>query len=144
MIAFLASMIALVAMVALALLVARRRPPGTPLTWGEGFVAATYVFFVLFLAYGIVPHQWLAWADNELQWRRDVFFFGEGGITFFGRGRILFPKEVMRDIVAAGLYVVFLLAQIVLWLRWQKRDKGAGTGKRPELVSAFGRPIVKS
>lgn len=143
MVAFLASIIGLVAMVAIAVAVARRRPLGTPLTWGEGFLAATYVFFALFLAYGVVPHQWLSWADNELKWRRDVFFFGENGITFFGRGRILFPKEVMRDIVASALYIVFLLGQIALWLWWQKREKGGRSGGRPQLVSAFGRPIVK-
>ena len=38
---------------------ARRRPVGTPLTWGEAMVGAAYVFFLSFLAYGVVPHQWL-------------------------------------------------------------------------------------
>ena len=37
----------------------KRRPAGTPLTWGEAMLAAIYVFCVMFSAYGVVPHQWL-------------------------------------------------------------------------------------
>jgi len=33
---------------------AKRRPVGTPLTWGESMVAATYVFFLMFWVYGVV------------------------------------------------------------------------------------------
>ena len=141
MIAFITSLLVTFAMTGVIVWVGKRRPPGTPTTWGEAFVAGTFVFFLLFMLYGIVPHQWLAWADNELNWRRDEFFFGEGGITFFGRGAIQIPKEVIRDIVAAGLYVVFLVAQIVGWKLWQTRGKKAT--ERPKLVSAYGRPLVK-
>ena len=72
--------------------------PARPLTWGEAFVAATFVFALLFMAYGVVPHQWLAWADNELGWRNDKLGIPSGrsarrrqeprfddGITFGGR-----------------------------------------------------------
>ena len=141
MIAFVFSMLALIAMCAVVVLVGKRRPPGVPVSWGEAFIAAGWIFFILFLAYGIVPHQWLTWADNELNWRRDEFFFGEKGITFFGRGAIQFPKEVLRDIVATIIYVVALVAQIVGWKLWQTRGKKAT--ERPKLVSAYGRPLVK-
>src|SRR5262249_62361266 len=47
----------------------KRRPPGTPVSWGEAMLAATYVFGVLFLAYGVVPHQWLTHEQNQLNWR---------------------------------------------------------------------------
>ena len=46
----------------------RHRPVGAPLTWGEAIVAATFVFFLMFWAYGVVPNQWLQWANNELGW----------------------------------------------------------------------------
>lgn len=142
MIAFIAGLVAMAVMVAVIIRVGNRRPVGAPLTWGEAFAAGTFVFFLLFLAYGVVPHQWLSWADNELQWRRDSFFFGEDGITFFGKGAIQFPKEVLRDIIATILYVVFLVAQIVGWKWWQARGNKTATD-RPRLVSAFGRPLVK-
>jgi hypothetical protein len=31
----------------------KRRPVGTPLTWGEAMFASVYVFFILFWAYGV-------------------------------------------------------------------------------------------
>ena len=46
----------------------RRRPVGAPLSWGEAIAAATLVFGLMFWSYGVVPHQWLQWANNELQW----------------------------------------------------------------------------
>jgi starvation-inducible outer membrane lipoprotein len=48
--------------------------------------------------------------------------------------------QVLRDIIAAGLYVVFLGGMVVLWSMWQNRGKT----KPAELpVSSYGRPLVK-
>ena len=44
----------------------KRTPADKDFTWGEAMVFATYVFFLLWWAYGVVPHQWLTWADSEL------------------------------------------------------------------------------
>ena len=49
---------------------ARRRPVGTYHTWGEAMFAAACIFFLLFWIYGVVPHQWLVYADSELGWRK--------------------------------------------------------------------------
>lgn len=148
MVAFIASLIVTVLMVAGVMAAAKRRQPGQPLTWGEAFVAAVYVFGLLFLLYGIVPDRWLLWADNELGWRSDSFGiptpFGrlfENGIAFGGRGRILISAQVIRDIIAAGIYIVALGINFAMWLWWQKRAKLAAT---PEIeTSAYGRPLVR-
>lgn len=140
MVAFIASLLITLAMVGVCVWVGKRRPVDQPLTWGESFVAATWVFTIFLLIYGIVPNQWLLWADNELQWRRDEFFFGEG-IEFFGRGRIMIPKEVVRDIVASVIYVVFGLAHIFMWLWWQKR--GAKKPSTDVETSSYGRPLLR-
>ena len=67
MVAFTTSCLVLIAISAIGVWYGKRRPVGTPLTWGEAMVAAVYVFFVMFWAYGVVPHLWLAWADGDLQ-----------------------------------------------------------------------------
>ena len=54
----------------------KRRPVGSPLTWGQAMLAATYVFALFFLAYGIVPHQWLTHEQNQLNWRADRIWVG--------------------------------------------------------------------
>jgi len=137
-VAFVVSLVALVLATAVVVLVARRRPVGAPVTWGEAMIAATYAFFVMFLAYGIVPHQWLAWADNELNWRADKILYGPGDL--FDKLPFTVTYQVIRDVVAAGIYVVFLGAQMYLWSMWQNRGKT----KPAELpVSSYGRPLVK-
>ena len=160
MVAFLVSLVISIAMTLVIVRVARNRPVGTPLTWGEAFVAAIWVFTLLFLLYGVVPHQFLAWADSELEWRSDKIGIPLGPLGGLLNGNLgikdglLFPEgvplpnghfiltaQVLRDIIAAGLYIVFLLVQIKMWLWWQKRDqKKADQG---ELTSAYGRPLVR-
>ena len=138
MVAFVVSLVALGLAVGAIVAYARRRRPGAVLTWGEAMAAAAYVFFVMFLAYGIVPHQWLAWADNELNWRADKILFGPGDVV--AKLPFTITYQVLRDLIAATLYIVFLGAQVYLWSTWQARGKT----KPAELpVSSYGRPLVK-
>ena len=92
-------------------LYARRRRAGMPLTWGEALAGALFAFALMFLAYGIMPHQWLTYADNQLQWRKDKILFGPGRIIH----NVLpftVTYEAIRDLIATGLYIVGLGAQI--------------------------------
>lgn len=139
MFAFVLSLVVVLGLSGAIIAYGRRRPVGTPLTWGEAMAAAVVVFFVLFMAYGVAPHQWLSWADNELGWRKDRIVFGPGDIV-----KTALPFTVtyqtIRDIIAAGIYIVFLGAQIALWAVWQNRGK-----QKPKEIetSAFGRPLVR-
>jgi hypothetical protein len=121
---------------------AKRRPVGTPLTWGEAVGGATYIFFVLFWIYGVVPHQWLTWADSELNWRPDAIWFGPNGsmLTFFP---INVSAQIFRDIVATLIYVVFLGGQMWMWSWWQNRGQRAEAAKALEPTSTYGRPLMK-
>ena len=142
MFAFVLSLLVTVGPMAWALRYMKRRPVGTPLSWGEAMVAATFVFFLLFMAYGVVPHQWLTWADNELGWRPDRLLVGPGGIL----GTLL-PFEltylVLRDVVVSGIYGAFLVAQVVVWKLWQDRGKAKAPRRKELETSPFGRPLVK-
>jgi hypothetical protein len=154
-VAFLASLLITGAMTAVLVLVARRREPGRPLTWGEAFVAATFVFTLLFMAYGVVPHHWLTWAGNELAWRSDKYGIPigpldrwfknpafEDGITFFGRGRLQITAAAIGDIIATVIYGAFVTANIGGWLAWQRR--GQRKAEQPAIeTSAYGRPLLR-
>jgi len=149
--AFVSSMIVMILMVAVCLYVGARRPIGTPVTWGEAMVAGTWVFGVMMLAYGIVPHQWLNYADNELLWRPDKLLVGisSGGVVWGneakdlgGTGRILINYQAIRDIIASVLYIVFLGGQMYLWSVWQKRGRKK-PGDVEEARSRFGRPVLR-
>ena len=137
-VAFLVSFVATILLTLAVIPYGKRRPPGTPITWGQAMLAATYAFAVLFLAYGIVPHQWLAWADNELNWRADKILYGPGDIV--AKLPFTVTYQVLRDLVAATIYVVFLGGMVFVWSMWQRRGKT----KPAELpVSSYGRPLVK-
>lgn len=170
MVAFLFALLVTVAMTGVVVAYARRRPEGTPLTWGEAFAGAGFVFALMVMAYGYLPHQWLQWADKELGWRKDKMgvplgpigtLFGDGkwlgflrvrkntmfpsGITFFGRGRVALTAETMRDLVATVIYLVGLGTQFYLWTWWQKRGVRAReeTQRRALATSAYGRPLAR-
>ncbi|MGQ0742900.1 MAG: hypothetical protein ACT4OS_00880 [Acidimicrobiales bacterium] len=141
------SFVLLIVGIGACLWVGSKRPPGAPVTWGEAFVGGTVVFGLMLLAYGVVPHQWLTYADTDLLWRADRVMFGFSGdglvwgqtaSTMGGTGRILVSFQAVRDTVAALLYIVFLAGQVWLWAIWQKR------GRKPavEKSSAFGRPVA--
>jgi len=140
------SVVVTVALVGAILAYAKRRPVGTPVTWGEAMFGSMIVFFAMFWVYGVVPHQWLTWADNELNWRTDKLFVGPGGILRAQAQGGSFPFTityvVIRDIIASGIYVVGVGAQVWLWMAWQNRGKAAEAAEAVEL-SSFGRPLVR-
>jgi hypothetical protein len=142
MFAFVLSMLVTIIPIVAALRYGRRRPVGTPVTWGEAMAAATLVFFVLFMAYGVVPHQWLTWADNELGWRSDRLLVGPGGI-FATALPMELTYQVLRDIVVSIIYGGFLAVQVVLWKLWQDRGKARAPRRKELETSPFGRPLVK-
>ena len=85
-------------------MVAKRRPVGADLSWGEAMVAATFVFFGLFWIYGVVPHQWLTWAENELGWRPDRYLAGPSGTGALTDVPFNVSYETLAHIIAVTIY----------------------------------------
>ena len=140
MVAFVVSVIILFALVIPIPLYARHRPVGAPLSWGEAMIAATYVFFIMFWAYGVVPHQWLTWADNELNWRPDKILNGPGDV-FSDYLPFTITYQTIRDLVVVTIYAIELGGMIALWAIWQGRgDKKPGD---EVATSRYGRPLVR-
>ncbi|MGH9038249.1 MAG: hypothetical protein ACRD0O_21045 [Acidimicrobiia bacterium] len=118
-----------------------RKPKGElPATWGQAMAGATAVFAMFLMGYGVVPHEWLTWADSNLGLREDKILLDTYAVDISGRA--------LRDTVAALIYIVFLGLNVVLWVMWQKR----GTAKpkaavpataTPSGTSAFSRPVTK-
>ena len=122
----------------------RRRPVGTPTSWGEAMVGSVYAFGVMFLAFGIVPHQWIDHADKDLGWDRSKIIFGPGGIlkpqAFDGWFPFTLQYEAIRDVIVVVLHAYYFGVLIFRWIWWQKR----GESVAKELpTSSYGRPLVK-
>jgi len=145
-VAFTLSVIVAVVLTAGIIAYAKRRPADSSHTWGEAMFGSMVVFFLFFWVYGVVPHQWLTWADNELSWRPDRLFVGPGGILEAQAQGGWMPFSityvVIRDIIAVAIYAVFLGINIWMWSMWQNRGKAAEAEAAPER-SSFGRPLVR-
>ena len=136
-----------IAMVGFAAMVAygKRRPVGAPLSWGEAMLGAALVFGLMFWAYGVVPHQWLLYSENELTWRSDKILVGPG-LPFSGNEGLFeyflpftLSYQTLSHLVAVTIYGLFLGMHVAGWAIWQDRAKQ----KPVELTSGYGRPLVK-
>lgn len=142
MVALVTSTLVAIVMAAGILWYAKRRPAGTPVTWGEAMVGAVYVFFLAFLAYGIIPHQWLTLAENEWSMRADKIYLGPATQSWMPFD---ITARTVSDTIATVFYGVFLGAQIWLWAKWQNRGQNADAKAKAALsrASSFGRPLIK-
>ena len=146
MIAFFMSLVAVGIMLGICGYVAWRRPIGQPTTWGEAMSGATFVFMILLLMFGIVPDQFIDWADNELGWSREVFLYDWTTHEFLGSFlKINIHMEAVRDVVVIIIHVVFLVMIPPMVMMWQRRGPARSLGE-PSIevpVSDFGRPLVR-
>ena len=149
MVSFSTSCVVLFALVAIGVWYRGRRPVGTPLTWGEAMVAAAYIFFLFFWAYGVVPDQWLRWADGGLKWGSNKYFLlprysktacDTGHWCWKYPGPITVTMQTLRDIVAVLIYLVVIGLNVAAWPWWQNRGK---TKPVEVAKSDYGRPLVR-
>ena len=141
MVALIVSLILTFAMAAGVFVYGAKRPVGKPVTWGEALLGGTYIFALFFLMYGVVPHQWLTYADSELNWRKDAIIAGPGSTGFLKDLPFSVTKQTVRDLIVTVIYIAFLGAQIAGWSLWQNRGKA-----KPLAIetSTYGRPLVKA
>lgn len=129
-------------------LVALRRPkPDRPATWAMAMAGSVYVFGLMLLVYAVIPHEFITFADNYLQWGKDKYIIkSTTAIPFFTSQNWPFSIDLqaIRDIMVVGIYVVFFGLNIALFVLWQDRKtKAEDTDEKPAVVgrSRFGRPL---
>ena len=135
MVAFICTLLVGFAGVAAVLLYGKRRPVGAPLSWGEAMAAAVIAMFLFLWWYGVIPHQWLTFAEGELSWRPDKLL-----VEPSGNQPITVSYKTLADIIAVVIYGVGLALHITLWAVWNDRGK-----KKPAEIPAsrYGRPLVR-
>jgi hypothetical protein len=145
-VAFFVSLVVTGIMCAITLYVAWRRPVDAPLTWGEAMVGASWFFMLMIMFFGIVPDQWIDWADNELGWKPNEFFYDPATHDFLSQFiPFKISMQAMRDIIVVVIHIVFLALIPPAVIFWQKRGPARSLGEpsTEEPVSAYGRPLVR-
>jgi hypothetical protein len=132
------------------MMLASRKPrdPEIPATWAECIAGAMATFIMMALAYAIVPHEWLTFANSQLQWGDSSKFVVTSNQDILGILPVHYPFAInypaLRDIVVTLIYVVFLGLNLKLFVMWQHRnDVPAATdaADAPVKRSRFGRPL---
>ena len=145
MVALVVSTIAAILMCMAVISYAKRRNADTPLTWGEAMIFSSFIFAIMFVAWGIMPHQWLTLAENEWSFREDRIWTAWGALVPISQGG-WFPfnitYRVLSDSIAALIYIVTLVPMVRLWSIWQKRGE-ADTSTTAVQTSTYGRPLVR-
>jgi hypothetical protein len=140
MVAFVASVLVSVLLFGGGILYMNRRPASQKGTWGEAMVGATYVFGTLFWIFGVVPHQFILWADSELGWTVDKFLVGPGEVL--DKLPFVIPYSALRDIMVVNIHVVYVVGWVKVWKMWQERGKAAPVEETA--TSDYGRPLVRA
>jgi hypothetical protein len=145
--AFIVSFVATTLLALVAIPYGKRRDPQRKGTWGEAMLGSTYVFGVLFLAFGVVPHQFIVHADNDLGWRKDKLVYGPFDIlkpdTLGGPFPITISYQAVRDILVIVIHAFYIGLMIWLFAWWQKRGAVAAAAAKQIETSSYGRPLVK-
>jgi len=124
--------------IVLAMVVSRDpRPQDRPTTWAEAMAGAVGVFFLMTLAYGVIPHEWITFSDKYLQWTPDKVVVE----TY-----LIKPNyQQLRDLIVVVIYGVFFADNLLLWVKWQQRlvPKPEPAAEEVKVVrtSRFGRPV---
>lgn len=135
------STVLLVVIVAGIVVMMKRPKPAEPATWAATMAGAVIVFGAMMIAYGTIPHEWLNFANGQLKWDAAHYLIRNDQWPL----HIDITKAVITDIVAVGIYVVFLSLNIALFSMWQKRkpaEAKATAESKPAGTSAFGRPVT--
>jgi hypothetical protein len=126
----------------------RPRAPEESATWAECFAGAIGVFALFIVGYGIIPSEWLNYANAYLNWgdtTKFIFKSSESMLFFPWHWPFNLDYPALRDIVTALIYVVVLGANLKLWVMWQRRhevkEAPAAAEGTPARRSRFGRPL---
>jgi hypothetical protein len=148
-----------IGIVAVMIVIRRPKKSNEPITWVQAVLGAMFVWVMLTLAYGVVPHEWLIFGNSYLNFDTTTYVMRANRIVHFG-----ITRDKVVDAVAAGIYVVMLGLNVYLFVAWQKRkvaepaveveasdepvsDEPGGPlrrlrARREKRVSAFGRPVT--
>ena len=112
-----------------------------PMTWALATVGAFVVTLQVILYFGVVPNEWLGLTQGEFEWTsQNIWFTVPNWLVL--NNELTVSYAVVKDVVNAGYNTTLLAAALVGAYKWQEYKK-RGPAAKPQVVSTYGRPIVK-
>ena len=92
--------------------------------------------------FGMVPSEWLNFAQTDLEWGNDTFLVIPP-ILVLGN-TVELSYAVIKDSISMGYHIVLLGLAPILAIQLQKIKEGRPPSAQPvEQTSPYGRPLVK-
>lgn len=112
-------------------------------TWARATAAAMIAWLALLFYFGMVPSEWLSFAQTDLDWSSQRIAFIIPPFVVLGN-EIEISWGVIKDAISGGYHVVMLGGAAVLALQIQRIKEGRPASAAPaEKKSPYGRPLVK-
>jgi len=113
------------------------------LTWSRAVFAAYVAWLELVIIFGMVPSEWLNFAQTDLDWSSQKVALVIPPILVLGNS-VEISYAVLKDSISMGYHLVMLAAAALFTLELQKIKKGRPeSAEKPEKKSPYGRPLVK-
>ena len=113
------------------------------MTWARATVAAMIAWVALVFYFGMVPSEWLNFAQTDLDWSSQRIAFIIPPVLVLGN-EVEISYAVIKDAISAGYHAVLLGGAAVLAIQIQKIKEGRPASAAPvEKKSPYGRPLVK-
>jgi hypothetical protein len=112
------------------------------LTWARATVAAMITWFALVFYLGMVPSEWLNFAQTDLEWGNEAALAIPSWLVLGNTLEISYAA--LKDAIQMGYSLGMLGFAGFLALQIQKIKAGRpATAAKPEVKSPYGRPLVK-
>ena len=135
----------------------KKPKPAEPSTWAQTILGAMFVWAMMALGYGTIPHEWATFGTSYLNFSSANFLMHKNRLIHFD-----ITRSAVIDIGVTVIYGIAVVIQVWLFVRWQKRPAhdaeqaaatesgGAESGgplsrllrRREKRVSAYGRPVT--
>lgn len=114
-----------------------------PMTWTRATVAAMLTWVGLVFYLGMVPSEWLTFAQTELDWSSQRVALTIPSWLVLNND-VEISWAAIRDSVQAGFSLGVLGLAIVLGLQFQRmKDGRPASAQASEVISPYGRPLVR-
>ncbi|HEY6628060.1 MAG TPA: hypothetical protein VI193_03665 [Acidimicrobiia bacterium] len=113
------------------------------MTWSLAIFLAVLSWLELVIIFGMVPSEWLSYAQTELDWSPQKIFLVVPPVLVLGN-TVEISYAVVKDSISMGYHLVMLAVAAIFTLQVQKIYKGRPeSAQKPDKKSPYGRPLVK-
>ena len=113
------------------------------MTWARAVFAGFVTWLELVIIFGMVPSEWLNYAQTDLDWSSQRIALVVPPILVLGN-TVEISYAVLKDSISMGYHLVMLGVAAVFALQLQKMKQGRpASAEKPEKKSPYGRPLVR-